>query len=295
MMTSGSHGRGGDGRRGHGVSPWYRLPMTTDKSTSSRQIVESVVRALRLLDCFGDGEPELPLAELVRRGGYSKTTTYRLLNTLEYVGWLERTEAGAFRLTIKAFQVGSILVDSLEIRQEAGPLMSALAARWDCTVYLIVPADHDCVCLDRIDSDGQSIRVMTLDVGGTQPYHLGAGPRVLLAFGGDELLEQTLAGGLGPSTPESITDAAALRRDVQTTRERGYTLSLGDMTPGVGAIGAPVFDRRGIAVASISLAGLLDRFTGPDTEAMAEELTDGCRAISARLGHSPGAVDGVTP
>ena len=53
-------------------------------------IVESVLRAVRLLECFRRGEPELSLAELVRRSGYSKSTTHRLLTTLQVAGWLER-------------------------------------------------------------------------------------------------------------------------------------------------------------------------------------------------------------
>jgi hypothetical protein len=54
-------------------------------------LVESVLRAVRLLECFRPSEPELSLAEVVRRGGYSKSTTYRLLSTLQVAGWLERT------------------------------------------------------------------------------------------------------------------------------------------------------------------------------------------------------------
>jgi DNA-binding IclR family transcriptional regulator len=56
---------------------------------------------------------------LVRAGGYSKTSTYRFLVTLVEAGWLERTSTSAFRLTLKAFQVGSIAVDSLDVRREA--------------------------------------------------------------------------------------------------------------------------------------------------------------------------------
>ena len=148
---------------------------------ASRAVVESVLKATRLLDCFQRGKPEMTLAEFVRCAGYSKTTTYRLLTTLETAGWLERTPTGAFRLTIKPFQLGSILVDSLELRREAVPVMTDLAARCVDTVYLLVPGDGQAVCLERIDA-GQAFRIMDLDVGGSQELHLGAGPRALLAW-----------------------------------------------------------------------------------------------------------------
>jgi DNA-binding IclR family transcriptional regulator len=100
--------------------------------------VESVLRATRLLGCFRQGEPALPLAELVRRGGYSKTTTYRLLLTLGEAGWLERDEASAFRLTIRLFEIGSILIDSLDLRQQARLVMSQLSKECGLTVHLAI-------------------------------------------------------------------------------------------------------------------------------------------------------------
>jgi DNA-binding IclR family transcriptional regulator len=145
-----------------------------------RVLVGSVLRALGLLDLFERGRPEMSLAELVRRSGYSKSTTYRLLVTLEHAGWLERGPNSTFRLTIKPFQVGSILVDSLELRREAGPIMTRLAAELDETVYLVVADGTRAVCLERVDS-GHGVRVADLYVGGSQPLHLGAAPRALLA------------------------------------------------------------------------------------------------------------------
>ena len=140
---------------------------------AGRGVVESVLRATRLLDCFERGRPEMTLPELTRRGGYSKTTTYRLLNSLVLAGWLERTPSGGFRLTIKAFRLGSILMDSLDLRREAAPVMAALVADTGDTVYLTIPTGVTATCLERIDS-GQAVRVMYLVVGGSQPLHLGA-------------------------------------------------------------------------------------------------------------------------
>src|SRR5918911_2874458 len=122
-----------------------------------RVVVEAVLRALRLLELFERGRPEMSLAEFVRRSGYSKTTTYRLLLTLEEGGWLERGPGSTFRLTIKPFQVGSVLVDSLELRREASPIMARMASETDETIYLVVPDGPRAVCLERIDS-AQGVR-----------------------------------------------------------------------------------------------------------------------------------------
>ncbi len=139
-------------------------------------------------------------------------------------------------------------------------VMAQLASTYDQTVYLTVSHRHEAICLERIDS-GAAIRVMTLEVGGSQPLHLGAGPRALLAYREKELFGAVLEAGLKAETANSIIDVEALRENLERIRRDGYALSLEDMTIGVGAVGAPVFDRSGAAIASISAAGLIARYT----------------------------------
>jgi DNA-binding IclR family transcriptional regulator len=259
------------------------MSLTAADVEPGRALVGSVLRALRLLDLFERGRPEMSLAEFVRRSGYSKSTAYRLLITLEEAGWLERGVGGAFRLTIKPFQVGSILVDSLELRREAGPIMARMAAELDETVYLVVAAGTRAVCLERIDS-GQGVRVVDLYVGGSQPLHLGAAPRALLAFDEDALLPPLLAEGLSRRTEHSLVNSLDLRADLAETRRRGYSISDEDVTPGVGAIGAPIFGANGRAVAALSFGGLKPRVLPPRSTHVAC-LLQACQEISTRLGY----------
>lgn len=258
----------------------------------SQPVVTSVLRSLRLLECFQPGEPELALAQLVRRGGYSKTTTYRLLTTLVRAGWLERTN-GAFRLTWRPFQIGGILLDSANVRREAPPVMRRLAEDAQFAVYLTVADGLRAVCIERIDR-GQGLRVMDLVVGGSQPLHLGAGPRVLLAYHEGDLLPALLRQGLEMRTPHSITTAEALRADLAETRRRGYSISDSDATLGVSAVGAPVFDVSGAAVAAISVGGLAEP-VALARDRLVELLVDAAGTISRRLGSNAGAAPRPAP
>ncbi len=260
------------------------MSMSSAEGEPGRPVVESVLRAMRLLDCFEIGRPEMTLAELVRCGGYSKTTTYRLLTTLEEAGWLERTPSAAFRLTIKSFQVGSIVMEGLELRREAVPIMERLAQVCGETVYLTVPSGTHAVCLERTDG-GSAVRVADLHVGGAQPLHLGAGPRALLAFDEEGLLPALLDAGLSRRTEHTIVDPDALRADLEQVRRRGYSISDEDATtPGVAAIGAPVFDAGGSVVAALSVGGLAPRIL-PPRPAMVDCLLQASRTLSGRLGH----------
>jgi len=245
--------------------------------------VGSVLRAMRLLDLFERGRPELSLAEFARRSGYSKSTTYRLLVTLVEAGWLERSPAGAFRLTIKAFQVGSVLVDSLELRREASPIMARMAVELEEAVFLVVAAGTRAVCLERIDS-GHGVRLADLYVGGSQPLNLGAGPRALLAFDEDRLLPPLLEEGLTRRTNNSLVDSADLLDDLMETRRRGYSISDEDVTAGIGAIGAPILGPDGVAVAALSFGGLRQHVL-PPRAAQVACLLQACQEISTRLGY----------
>ncbi len=259
------------------------ISLTSADLEPRRAIVGSVLRAMRLLDLFERGVPEMSLAEFARRSGYSKSTTYRLLLTLVEAGWLERSPAGAFRLTIKAFQVGSVLVDSLELRREAGPIMARMAGEIDEAVYLIVADGTRAVCLERIDS-GQGVRVADLYVGGSQPLNLGAAPRALLAFDEDRLLPPLLEEGLSGRTEHSLVNPADLLGDLAETRLRGYSISDEDVTPGIGAIGAPILGADGLAVAALSFGGLRQHVLPPRPTHVAC-LLQACQEISTRLGY----------
>lgn len=257
-------------------------------SPADRDVVRALVRGLHLLECFSARQPEMTLAELVRAGGYSKTATYRLLLTLESAGWLLRTSQGSFRLTLKAFQVGSSAVDSLDVRREAVPIMRALAAATGDTVYLVVPDAGRAVCLERVD--GKGVRVADLNVGGSQPLHLGAGPRALLAFGEEELLPALEQVGLEQRTASSLSNPETLAADLAETRGRGYAISRGDATSGVGALGAPVFDARKQVVAALSVGGLLERVSTEREPYLAAHLLHACDTLSRALGYVPASV-----
>ena len=260
------------------------MAATSEEGGSTRDLVGSLLRGLRLLECFTPQRPELTLAQLVKASGYSKTATHRLLGTLVHAGWVERTGTGSFRLSLKAFQVGSIAVDNLDVRREAGPIMSALAAETGDGVYLVVADGERAVCLERLDG-GEGARVSVLNVGGSQPLHLGAGPRALLAFREEELLPGVLRAGLEKGTALSLSDPEALAADLAETRRRGYAISRGDVTSGVGALGAPVFGAGGRAVAALSIGGLVERVSPEREPYLAQLLLSACESLSRRLGH----------
>ena len=124
---------------------------------------------------------------------------------------------------MRAFRTGSILVESLDLRAIALPIMRQLSILSQQTIYLMVPVGAHAVCLERV-SQGDGVRVLELEVGGSLPLNIGGAPRALLAFR-DELLPALLQVGLGSRTPLSLNTEATLRADLAEVRRRGYAVS----------------------------------------------------------------------
>ncbi|NED61595.1 IclR family transcriptional regulator, partial [Streptomyces sp. SID10244] len=86
-------------------------------------------------------------------------------------------------------------------------------------------------------------------------------------------------------TGEEITEEE-LRARLVEIRERGYSISIGDVTPGVAALGACVRDRKGHVVAALSMGGLSADMSDARQDEMAHALIDGAMTVSKRLGYS---------
>jgi DNA-binding IclR family transcriptional regulator len=240
------------------------------------------MRAIRLLDCFHPGDRSLPLSECVRRAGYSKTTTYRLLRTLEEAGWIERDETAAFRLTFRLFEIGSILVDDLDVRRESLPAMRVLSQQCGLSVQLVVPSGPRAVCIERVDG-GHAVRVLDLKVGASQPLHQAGAPQALLAHNEAVLLPELLRRGLTAESSSSVPSPERLVAELANARQRGYSISDPATTPGIAVIGVPVFDRSRQAIAGLSVSGLREHVLPSQTELIGK-LRLASSEASARLG-----------
>lgn len=247
-------------------------------TTSGVQLIEKVAALLRALEDGG----ELSAAELAAATGEPRSSVYRLLATLDALGFVEAGEQrGTVRLGLRLFELGSAVARRFDVRQRALPAMKALQRETDQTVMLWVRRGQDAVCLERLD--GRYVNMVIVDVGSTMPLHTGAAPRALLAFAPPEIVDEALDGPLEAYTGRTVTDAAGVRRTLAEIRETGCVVSDEDVVPGVASLGAPLRDHGGEVVAAISIAGprptILD-----DAGRTRELLLDTCAGVSRALG-----------
>lgn len=256
------------------------------QKSQDKLAVRSVHRALDLLEALKDRIPEKGVSELSSELSLSLTTTYRLLTTLKDRGYVEKdTKTSKYRLGLKAFEIGSAVTRRMGIRDEARPILTDLAKETGNSAHLIVQYEDEALCLERIDGNNY-LRVLFLLVGGRMPLHIGAGPRVLLAYLPEDEVDGIIARkGLARWTDKSITNPDLLKQNLRQIREQGYALSFEDATEGVAAIGSPVRDHTRKVVAAISVGGASIYFKSENIDRLVRLVKNAAEELSRRLGY----------
>ena len=259
----------------------YQPETPEPKSRPDGILVLGKVQAV-LAAFTGDRERAGP-SEIAAGIGANKSSTYRLLNSMAKVGLLDRSPDGTFGLGLWLMELGSLVGSRIDLRSAASSELNDLQRATGLTAFLTVLHGHQATCIDRLP--GSNVDVLALRLGGVLPLCCGAGPRTLLAFLSPQEQERYLAGApFEARTTHSLTSASALRDDVERTRREGYVVSMEDVTLGVAAIGAPVFDSSGHVVAAVSVAGLRHEFEGERELRLASIVKSTARRISAALG-----------
>ncbi len=243
--------------------------------------LKTVDRALQVLLQFSTHHPEWSTGELAQALGLHRSIVYRILETLQRHGFVTQVERGRFRLGLKLVELGNVVLSGINLRQIAHPVMVQLAQETGESVFLTVSSGDESVCIDKVDSS-QHVRV-TLTIGGRYPLYAGASNKVLLAYLPAEVVDGLASRGLSAMTPDTITDLTRLREDLATIRRQGWAFSVGELTPGVAAIGVPLFDSNHNVVAGLSIAGLASRFGEDRLSILINATLEAAKQISAQL------------
>jgi DNA-binding IclR family transcriptional regulator len=255
--------------------------------------VRALAKAVHLLEQLAEEREATPrrLSELLEE---PRTTVYRLLGSLEELDLVEQgSQPGTYRLGWKLMRLGAAVVERLDERQLALPVMERIHERVGETVFLLVRRGWDAVCIERLE--GLRVQSIALRLGGSLPLHAGAGPRALLAWEPREEWEAFAGSGhLASLTDKTPTTRDDLFRELEDTLAKGYAISDEDVTPGIASIGAPIFDYTGGVRAALSIGGLKTLVLGADRDLIVELVVDGAREISAALGQHE-TNDGPSP
>lgn len=244
----------------------------------------SLLKALDVLELFSAAEPRLTLAEISRRLGLPKSTAHHIVATLVARGYLERLDRDDYALGIAIVPLTRAVRWNVELRDRAAPLLRELADASGADVYLTVPHRDRAVYIYAVESTRRLLARTTL--GCRAHLHCTGVGKAMLAFLPEEEAEGILRrAGLPAFTEATITEPAALVRELQRVRAQGYALDRGEHEGGVYCIGAPIFDHRGRLVGACSVSGTDPEIVGGRRPALSAQVVATAQEISRRMGY----------
>jgi DNA-binding IclR family transcriptional regulator len=254
-----------------------------DGTTSTT--IASVERATAVLRLFVDAPgPSLGITEIANELRLSKAVVHRVVTSLRDAEFLEAdAESRRYRLGPASLALGLAYLDRIDVRTLARPELEQLSLITQETATLSVRHGRQRVYIDQV-TPSTEIR-MTVAIGQPYPLHAGSSSKAFLAFLTDAEREDYLSSGpLEALTDVTIVDRAALEKELDLIRQRGYARSYGERQPGAASVAAPILDHEGRPVAAISVCGPFERFRRRADEA-AVQLLAATRGLSGRLGH----------
>ena len=254
------------------------------KQQSSRR--NSIEKALHILLAFGEEQSTWGVRELSGHLDLSPATVQRILKTLKQYGFLEQDlKSRLYRLGPVYFRFLGTLESAYPITRTAVPYMDRLQVRTLETVHLNIIDGLERVCIDHIESS-QHLKA-SMPIGHRSPLYAGASSKCLLAFSPLEFRQQYFRQvALVALTDNTLTDFTELAAEIERTRSRGYSLSLGERTPGLGSLSAPVLSHDGNILAAISLAIPEIRYRDKNhLEACLTELRAAAEELSQLMGY----------
>lgn len=249
-------------------------------------MINSVLKAIDIINLFSAQEPRLTLAEISRRTEMPKSTVHNILNTLVSRGFVERAENDHYALGTAIVSLTHAVRVNVEVRDRAAKLLRELADRSHESVYLTVLDGDKCLYVYAIESSRRLLARTA--VGDHVDLHCTAVGKAILAFLPTEQADVIIARvGQPRFTAATITDLQALREELVQIRLFGFAIDRGEHEVGTFCIGAPFSDGTGRIIGACSLSGTDPAIIGHRLDELAPLVVETAHEISRRMGYVP--------
>jgi IclR family acetate operon transcriptional repressor len=246
--------------------------------------VQSLSRALSLLECIAASESGITLSDLAQQVGLAASTTHRLLNTLEQHGFAALDgDRGVWFVGVRAFTVGNAFLADRDVVSIARPFMRRLMEHAGESVNLAILDDAKVVFVAQVQC--REMMRMLVRLGGRAPVHAsGAGKALLAALEPSQVHALLARHGLERFTANTLGTHGALTADLDRVRARGFAFDDEEHAVGLRCVAATVHDELGDAVAAISLSGPRARITDDRIARLGALVIDGANEITRAMG-----------
>jgi IclR family acetate operon transcriptional repressor len=250
----------------------------------SARSVQSVDRALDLLEALAGSDHPVGVGELAARTGLPQGTAHRLLRSLQARGYVRHDPARKYSLGAAAFRLGDAAQRSLA--HTARPFLGRLVEQTGETANLSVMEGDDVVYVAQVPSP-HTLR-MFAEVGRHVPPHSTASGKVMLAaMPVDQRAGLVRRLALHRLTEHTITEPEELLAELDRVRERGWASDEGEQEQGVRCVAVPVGQGPGV-FAALSISGPAERFAGSAVDGLVELMRTVADAYATEVSGAAG-------
>jgi DNA-binding IclR family transcriptional regulator len=273
--------RASNGETAAAPQPATALDAPEDKRAGG---VQSLARAFGILEEVARSREGINLAELSRKVGLHNSTTFHLVKTMVSLGYIRQIKDDKrYRIGRPLFALAANALDEIEMVSLATPVLEDLSRETGESGHFAVPMGDSVVVIAR--TAGAGAFQLTERVGVVRPAHCTALGKVILAAFKPERLDGFFKRvELAPVTPNSITDATALRKNIEDVRQSGVAFDDGEFNPDVRCIAVPVKDFTGQIMGAIGISGPIWRLNIQALQGRAQAVQAAARRLSAEFG-----------
>jgi DNA-binding IclR family transcriptional regulator len=246
--------------------------------------VQSVARALQLLEVLARENREVTLTEIAEKMKWPKSTTHGLLATLRDYRFVDQSPiSGRYHLGVRLFELGHLVAKSWDIRSVALPQMQRLNQEYGEMVQLATEEHGECLYIEKLES--RHFMHIVSEAGARLPMHCSALGKMLLAHKSASEVKWILdRNGMERFTRRTITDVKQMEKELAKIREQGHSVDDREIMDGLRCIAAPIFDKEGVARYAISISSFADTLVGEYLERVLKSLKEAAREISSSMG-----------
>jgi len=249
----------------------------------SENRVKTLERSLDILEELSKNNTSLGVTEIGKRLGLGKSTVHRILQTLLWRGYLTR-ENENYRMGLKVLELANTLLNELDIRKMAEPLLQKTATMLGEAAHLVLLDEGEVVYIDTKGSSQKTIN-MSSKVGCRAPVHVTAVGKAMLAFLPEEEAKAILTTkGMPKRTDTSITDPEKLMAQLQEVRLTKIAHDIEENEVGIYCIGTPVLDYASKVVGGVSVSGPSKRMKEKDLEYLSSVVKKTGEELSSKMG-----------
>ncbi|MFZ7133161.1 MAG: IclR family transcriptional regulator [Eubacteriales bacterium] len=267
---------------------FYTMKQRRVTQINNDYTIVAVQKALRVLKLFNTDQQYLSLTEISNLSGHNKSSTLRILATLQdenFVRYNEETRK--YRLGIELFKLGNVVIESLNIKNVAEPYLREAVKESGLIAHLGILDNNKVVVIDKIWPSGYSDTLrMVSRIGGIVPAYCTGVGKVLMSFTDEKTRKKVLDNEeFIKYSDTTITDSDELMLELMKVKSQGFACNNGEHEPYLECLTYPIYDYSKKVVAAMSLTGLKQMVDEMDENKIHNILRKTTKKISEQLGY----------